>query len=338
MRALVYTAPRKLELQELPAPEVRPDEVLVRIRAVGVCGSDLDGFLGKSKKRVPPLVLGHEFSGEVVQVGAGVKDFHGGEMVAVYPLVFCGECRYCAAGRQQICPNRKVYGLDLHGGLAEYVSAPSKCLFRMPAGMSFAEGALVEPLATAIHAISRYADIQGATALVYGGGPIGTLVCWVAKYLGAERIAVVDINPKRLAKLKELGADWTVDGNDGDSVRAIPGWAGDRGVDLVVDAVGSSACRANAVACVSSGGMVVWIGLAGDMCEVDARTVVTREIEIKGSYAYGLKDFGRALSILAEGAFPATVFASDAQLEDGQAIFEELATGRSALMKAIFKL
>ncbi|PYV15073.1 MAG: hypothetical protein DMG21_16165 [Acidobacteria bacterium] len=123
MRALVYTAPRHLEIQDLPSPEPKPGEFLVRVRAAGVCGSDLDGFLGKSKKRVPPLVLGHEFSGEIVNSGNGAPDFCAGDRVAVFPLISCGQCSYCRSSRHHICPARRVYGLDFHGGLAECVSA-----------------------------------------------------------------------------------------------------------------------------------------------------------------------------------------------------------------------
>ena len=205
MKALVYTAPRRVELQELPEPPVNPNEVLVGIRAVGVCGSDLEGFLGRSKKRVPPLVLGHEFCGEIVKIGKDICGFRVGDAVAVYPLVTCGQCEYCKSQRHQICPARKVYGLDRHGALAEYVSAPEGCLFRIPPGMTFQEGALVEPLANALHVLERCPALEGKTGLVYGGGPIGLLVFWAAKHFGLRRVAVVDLNPRRLAIFEKLG-------------------------------------------------------------------------------------------------------------------------------------
>lgn len=337
MKALVYVAPRRVELRELPTPRVKSNDVLIRIRAVGVCGSDLDGFLGRSKKRVPPLVLGHEFSGEIVQVGPDVPGLRIGEAVAVYPLVTCGHCEYCKTNRHQICPTRRVYGLDFHGALAEYVSAPKQCLFRMPAGMSFLEGALVEPLANALHVLQSCSPVEGQTGLVYGAGPIGLFAFWVAKHFGARRVAAVDLNLNRLSILTKLGADLVVQASEQDPVKTILEWTEGRGVDFAVEAVGKSICRQNVIACTAPGGTAVWIGLGEDLCEIDGRAIVTREIKIKGSYAYGLEDFGRALSLLEQKTLPIRSFISEAKLDQGQAIFEELASGHSSLMKAIFE-
>src|SRR5690349_613775 len=133
MKALVYTAPRRLEMLELADPAPKDGEVLVRVRAAGVCGSDLHGFLGRSKKRVPPLILGHEFTGEVAGSKDSAWDIALGDAVAVYPIVSCGTCEYCASEREHLCPSRRVYGLDFHGGLAEYAAVPSRCLFPIPA-------------------------------------------------------------------------------------------------------------------------------------------------------------------------------------------------------------
>lgn len=338
MKALVYTAPRRLELQDLPEPPVKPNECRVRVRAAGVCGSDLDGFLGRSKKRVPPLVLGHEFSGEIVEIGREISDFRVGDSVAVYPLVTCGQCIYCRGGRNQICQNRKIYGLDFNGALAEYVSAPRQCLFRLPAGMSFVEGALVEPLANALHVMVNYPVVDGQTGLVYGAGPIGLFIFMVAKYLGARRLAVVDLNPHRLRILKELGADLVLDASERDPVESVLQWSEGRGVDFAVDAVGRPICRQNTLACTAPGGRIVWIGLGEDLCEIDGRVVVTRELEIKGSYAYGLQDFARSIAMIEQRVLPLTSFISESPLEQGQAVFEELASGNSSLMKSVFRI
>lgn len=337
MKALVYTAPRRVELQDLPEPPVRANECRVRVRAAGVCGSDLDGFLGRSKKRIPPLVLGHEFSGEIVETGREISDLQVGDAVAVYPLLACGQCVYCRSERHQICPNRKVYGLDFHGALAEYVSAPRQCLFRLPAGMSFLEGALVEPLANALHVMANFPAMEGKTGLIYGAGPIGLFVFLVAKHLGARRLAVVDLNPHRLAVLKSLGADLVIDASQQNPVEAILRWA-EGGVDFSVDAVGRSICRQNALACTAPGGKMVWIGLSEDLCEIDGRAIVTRELEIKGSYAYGLQDFARSIAMIAQRILPLDSFIYETTLEQGQAVFEELASGQSPLVKAVFRI
>jgi L-iditol 2-dehydrogenase len=323
---------------ELSLPQPKPGELLVRVRAAGVCGSDLDGFLGKSKKRVPPLILGHEFSGEVVTFENGAPEFRAGDRVAVFPLVACGECAYCRSARDHLCPARRVYGLDFHGGLAEYVSAPPACLFKLPDFISFVEGALVEPLANAVHVLGRLPPVKGRTGVVYGAGPIGALVCWMAKYVGAARIAVADVNPNRLAKMKDLGADLLIHGRNQDVVKEALDWTGGRGVDFAVDAVGHATCRRNVLAMMSPGSVAVWIGLGEDNCELDGRAIVTRELEVKGSYAYGLRDFAQALEILARRAFPVQQFVSERPLDTGQQIFEELAGGQSTLMKVIFRI
>lgn len=337
MKALVYTAPRTLEMQDLPSPHIGRGDALVRVRASGVCGSDLDGFLGRSKRRIPPLVLGHEFSGEIAQLGDEVPDFRVGDRVAVYPLVVCGQCRYCASGREQICPHRRVFGLDFHGGLAECVAAPRRSLFLLPEKLNFVEGALVEPLANALHVINSVPAVQDATGVIFGGGPIGMMVFWAARHFGARAVAVVEVNPHRVARLRQLGVDFVVDGSQ-DPVRSLFEWTHGSGADFAVDAVGKAKCRANTVQSLSPGGVAVWIGLSSDEAEIDGRTVVTREIEIKGSYAYSRDDFARAISFLTEGKLPVCDFVDERQLESGQSSFEALVTGDSSLMKIVFSI
>ncbi len=336
MKALVYTAPHHLEIQEPPEPAGDSLQCVVRVRASGICGSDLDGFLGKSKKRIPPLVLGHEFSGEVVADCEAARSLRQGQRVAVYPLVSCGHCRYCQTRRHHICPTRKVFGLDFDGGLAEFVSVPHKCLFPMPEHMSFVEGALVEPLANALHVLSRCESVQGATGVVFGGGLIGMFTLWAAKHAGAARVAVVDVNARRLRRLSALNPNLVVDASRMDPVSALMEWTGGAGVDFAIDATSNPETRAHSVRCLAPGGTAVWIGLSGDTAEVDARAIVTREIEIKGSYAYGFDDFGRALAILSEKTFPVDAVVSRAALDDGQAVFEDLAGGHTSLMKVVF--
>jgi L-iditol 2-dehydrogenase len=326
MKALVYTAPRRLELMALPQPGLQPGEVLVRIRAAGVCGSDLHGFLGRSKRRKPPLVLGHEFAGEV-----------DGERVAVYPIIGCGRCPYCAAGSDNLCPGRKVYGLDMNGGLEEYVAVPSNCLFHIAKDMSFIEGSLVEPLANAIHIVSRL-DVAGRTGLIYGAGPIGVLCALVAKQAGAAKLAVVDRNPHRLAKMAELGADLVVQAAEQDPVGTILNWTDGHGVHFAIDAVGNRACRQNAISVTASGGTVGCVGLEEEVCEIESRVLVVREIDLKGSYAYTRADFAAAITMLERKLLPWRSFIDEASLSEGQQVFDDLGNGRSAIIKAVFAL
>lgn len=338
MRALVYTAPHRVEMLDLTDPIPKAGEVLVRVRAAGVCGSDLHGFLGRSKKRVPPLVLGHEFSGEVVATGDGASGVQPGDAVAIYPIVSCGACEYCATEREHLCPARQVYGLDFHGGLAEFVTARAGCLFRIPPSLSFVEGSLVEPLANAVHVVKRCPGVPGRSVLVYGAGPIGMLCAFVAKQCGAGPVVVVDRNPHRLARMNELGADLTVDAAHGDPVPAILEWTGGRGVDFAIDAVGNTQCRQNCIACTASGGTIVCIGLEEEVCAVDTRSIVTRELDVRGAYAYSRLDFAEALSMLDRKLLPWQKLVTRTRLTQGQAIFDDLASGHSSILKAVFEI
>ncbi|MFN7998237.1 MAG: alcohol dehydrogenase catalytic domain-containing protein [Bryobacteraceae bacterium] len=338
MRALVYTAPRRLELLDLADPMPKPGEVLVRVRAAGVCGSDLHGFLGRSRKRVPPLVLGHEFSGELAGGTDGVGSVQRGEGVAIYPIVGCGSCAYCASEREHLCAARQVYGLDFNGALAEFVTAPANCVFRIPSSLSFVEASLVEPLANAIHVVRSCSDVKGRTGLVYGAGPIGMLCAFVAKQYGAEAVAVVDRNPHRLGGMKGLGTDLAVDTSEEDPVEAIMGWTQGHGVDFSIDAVGNAACRQNSISCTASGGTVMCIGLEDEVCTTDTRPIVTRELALKGTYAYSKSDFAEALSMLDRKLLPWEPLVTKTTLAHGQAVFEDLASGCSRILKAVFEI
>jgi len=338
MKALVYTAPRRLEMLELTDPVPKNGEVLVRVRATGVCGSDLHGFLGRSKKRVPPLILGHEFTGEVAASKDGDPGIAPGSAVAVYPIVSCGTCEYCASEREHLCLARRVYGLDFHGGLAEYAAVPRRCLFPIPASMSFVEGSLIEPLANAVHVVRRCPDVRGRTGLVYGAGPIGMLCAFVARQQGAKVIIVVDHNAHRLERLKELAADITIDSSQRDPVASLLEQTGGRGVDFAIDAVGNAECRQNCITCTASGCTVVCIGLEEEVCSVDTRPVVTREVDVRGAYAYSRSDFTEALSMLDRKLLPWSRLVTKTGLAQGQAIFDDLATGHSSILKAVFEI
>jgi threonine dehydrogenase-like Zn-dependent dehydrogenase len=336
MKALVYTGPRRLELQDLPVPRIAPHEALVRIRAVGVCGSDLFGYLGRSKRRVPPLILGHEFAGEVVEVGAACNGFRAGQAVAVYPLVTCGRCRHCQDNRHHICPDRRVYSLDFHGAMAEFVSVPHECLFRIPSGMSYLEGALVEPLANAIHVVEKCGPLVGAGGVIFGAGSIGLLIYWYARHLGADRLAVVDRNPHRIEVVKRMGADLVIDASKIDPVERVRIWTGGRGAEFTVDAVGVSLCRQQAIACSSMGSISVWIGLEDDQTELSCLPIVNREIDIRGSYAYSRQDFAKAITLLEQKLLPTDDFVTQVDLTQGREIFEQLIAPNCSMIKAVF--
>jgi len=335
MKALVYTEPMKLELLEISEPRLGTGDVFVRVQACGVCGSDLHGFRGTSRKRVPPLVLGHEFSGDVIERSNSTR-FDTGLMAAVYPLLCCGECRYCGSGHENLCPSRRVFGLDLHGGLAEFVAVPEECVFPLPSGMTHVEGTLVEPLANALHVVNRIPDVRGATGLIYGAGPIGLLSLFAAKEAGVARMAVVDRNQHRLRTALEFGAELAIDASQQDPVKVVQDWTDRYGVDFSVDAVGTDLCRHKTAACTAPAGTVVCIGLDQEICSVDTRPFVVRELDVRGAYAYTRREFAKALEILATRKFPYKAFVTTSNIHAGQRMFEELVEGQSTIVKAVF--
>jgi L-iditol 2-dehydrogenase len=336
MKALVYTRPMNVEVRDLDAPQLRDSDVLVRVRACGVCGSDLHGFRGNSSRRVPPLVLGHEFSGEIVENGNS-RRLRIGSQVAVYPLLCCGNCPYCSSGRENLCPSRRVFGLDLHGGLAEFVAVSEDCLFLLASGMSDIEGALVEPMANALHILSRIPNVRGSTGLIYGAGPIGLLSVYTAHEAGAARLVVVDRNPHRLQFARHFGADVVIDASKEDPVEVIRGSTPNgQGVDFAIEAVGTDTCRRNAITCTAAGGTVACVGLDQEICSVDTRPLVIREVDIRGVYAYTRKEFAAAIDILAAHRLDWEPWVTTANMDAGQRVFEELAGGQSPILKAVF--
>ena len=338
MKALVYLGPRQLEIRQLAVPEVGANEILLGVRATGICGSDQGGFLGRDKRRVPPLVLGHEFSGEILKVGTAVARAEPGVAVCVYPFATCGQCQYCLAEQHQRCAHRKLFGLHAPGAFAEYVSVPEECVFPMPDGMTYLEGALVEPLATALHSLERSPPVKGKVVLIFGAGPIGLLQYLVAKHSGAASVAIVEPNGYRRETAQRMGADLTVDPTEGDPVEAVREWTGGRGVDVAFDAAGSGLSREHAIAALAAGGTIVLVGLEDERSALNIRMIQAGELDLRGSYAYTRREFQTALSLLEQRVFPISQFVSEAPLESGPRIFEELTTGETCQIKVVLTM
>jgi len=339
MKALVYTEVRKLELQDWPDPQLERGEALVRVGGVGVCGSDVHGWLGHSRGRVPPLVLGHEMAGVVERVEDGGTTVKAGDHVAVYPLVGCGHCSYCAAGRECLCRRKKLLGMHVPGGFAEYLKAPAKNLYPIHARLSLAEGALVEPLANALHFVRAAQADRGASAIL-GAGAIGLLILEVARQMGLApdgRIAVVEVNPNRSAIARKHGAALTVNPKEPDAAARLDQFFGEDGCAVVFDAAGLSATRQMAMRLVRSEGVIVLAGLSEAETTLDFIEVIRREVRLAGVYAYGREEFQLAAKWMAEGRVNLDGLISEARLSDGQSIFEDLARPDSERVKVVLK-
>lgn len=338
MRALLLAAERQLALVSLPVPAIeRPDDVLVRVRAVGVCGSDLHGYLGHTGRRVPPLVMGHEATGEVVAVGPAVQTLRPGARVATNTVAACGQCRPCRAGRRALCEHRRILGMNAQGAYAEYVVWPESSLPELPDSLSYEAGALAEPLAVALHAVELAAIEPGAVVFIAGGGPIGVLAHALVRLKGAGQIIVSDLHPERLAAARAFGADIVIDGRSDDPAEVAREATGGSGVDVAIEAVGYGATARQTIAAVRNAGTVVWLGNSERRIEIDMQAVVTRELSIRGSYGMTGAEFERALELLAEGRLPvADIINRYASLEEGPALFDQL-LGSPATIKCVIR-
>jgi threonine dehydrogenase-like Zn-dependent dehydrogenase len=336
MKALVYTAQRKLEFLDWPDPEVESGGVLVRVRAVGVCGSDVHGWLGKSRGRTPPLILGHELAGEVAELSDPAAIKRTGGRVAVYPILGCNECRYCASGRENLCSRRRVLGLHVHGGFAEYLQVPDKNLYPLPANVDFVQGALVEPLACGLHMANLASRDQGPLAIL-GAGAIGLTALQAAYQMGFRKIAVVEISPFRAGMAKKLGAGLTVNPQDPTFFDVLRNFLGEEGCAVVLDAAGFSVTRQLALRLVRSGGLIVLAGLGEGETPLDCIEIVRREIRLVGSFAYNRQEFQEAVEWVAGGRLDTREWVSEAGLSDGQRLFEDLASPDSTRVKVVLK-
>lgn len=305
MKALLLTAPSRLEFVDVPEPEVGEDEVLVRVRACGICGSDVHGWDGSSGRRRPPLIMGHEAAGEIAQVGARVTRWRAGERVTFDSTVFCGRCEYCREGRVNLCEDREVIGVAppeyrRHGAFAEYVAVPERVLYRLPEGVSHEAGAMVEPVAVALHAVSRVALPVGAQVVVVGSGMIGLFVIQVLRHRGVRRIIAVDRAPERLAMAMRLGATDTVLAGTGEERSEIDQMTGGRGAEVAFEVVGAGVTLDLAIAVVRRGGAVVMVGNLAPRVDFALQAVVTRELTLAGTCS-SAGEYGEALALIASG-------------------------------------
>ncbi len=326
MKALVYLDWDKLEVRDVPEPAPKPGEVVVRVAAVGICGSELEGFASRSSRRTPPLIMGHEFCGEVTAVGGGTTGYRPGDRVVVNSVISCGRCQACREGQTHLCPEREVFGMKRPGGFAELCAVPVSTLLPLPEKVSPLQGALVEPLANGVHALSLVAQRLPETVLVIGAGTIGLMALQVAKAMGAFRLVAADTNEQRLEVAHALGAEPVFNPGRTDLVAAVREFTRGRGADVVIDAVGASTTRRQAVAASRPGGDVVWIGLHEDATELSGFDVVLGERRISGSYAVTPRDLQAAIGLFAHGKIEIAPWARPFPLTEGARVFRELVT------------
>ncbi len=335
MKALVYTQPRKVEYLDWPDPQLAHGDALVRIGAVSLCGSDVHGWLGHSRGRVPPLVLGHEMAGVVERV-EGAAPVEPGELVAVYPIIGCSRCSYCSSDQEYICRRRRVLGLHEAGGCAQYLKVPVRNLYPITDSMGMVLGSLVEPLSNALHFVSLAERDRGPCA-VLGAGPIGVLILQVAKGLGFPKIGAVEPNARRLELARKLGAHIAVNPKDPGAAEQLEKFFGEDGCHVVFDAAGFTPTRQLALRLVRSGGLIVLAGLGEAETSFDFIEVIRREVRVTGVYAYSRREFQQAIEWIADRRVVFEGWVSEADLQDGQRVFEELAGPDPQRIKVVLR-
>jgi alcohol dehydrogenase len=329
MKALVYTAPNEVTYRDEPSPSPARGEVLIRVERVGICGSDMHAYHGRDPRRVPPLILGHEIVGDIVE-GPG-----SGRRVTVNPLITCGACDYCREGRDNLCANRTMIGMTRAGGFAEWVTTAASSVIDVPPTMPARAAALTEPAATALHAIglarrSLVRPLADARVLVLGGGAIGLLAALLLQSEGVRSIALGETNPLRRAAAGGACGATVFDPAEGNGVA-------DASVDLVIDAVGARATRAAALAAVKPGGVVMHVGLADWASEIDMRKLTLAEVTLIGTYTYTTADLVATVAALERGAFGDLAWVEERPLAEGANAFRDLHEGRCAAAKVLLQ-
>ena len=329
MKALWYTGTNTMELREAPEPTRGNGDVVLRIDAVGICGSDMHAYHGHDPRRVPPMILGHEFAATVV-AGEGA-----GRRVTGNPLVTCGTCEFCVQGRNNLCANRTMIGMSRPGAFAERMTIPAGCLVELPDDLPAARAALTEPAATALHALNLSMralarPLPECSTLILGGGAIGMLAALLARHYGCRDLVVAETNVLRRASLERAVGCRTFDPRDGVPPR-------DGSVDYVIDAVGARTTRQAALAAVKPGGVVMHIGLMDWASEIDMRKLTLAEITLIGTYTYTTADLRATVRALAAGVFGDLAWVEERPLADGARAFADLDAGRTAAAKVVLR-
>ena len=341
MKALLLSEYKKLQIVDVSVPLPSPGEILVRVAACGICGSDVHGYDGSSGRRIPPIIMGHEAAGIVASVGAEVVGFQEGDRVTCDSTVYCGECLYCRRGKVNLCDRREVLGVSCGdyrraGAFAEFVSVPARIVYKLPASLSFTEAALLEAVSVALHAVSLAEIEPNSTGLVVGAGTIGLLVQQALLLAGCSRVFVSDIDTNRLELSKSIGATEVLhvgpDFRD-ELIHLTDGF----GVDIAVEAVGNNETVQAAINSVRKGGSVVLVGNISAEVTIPLQKVVTRQIRLQGSCA-SAGEYPHAIELMSAGEIKVKpLISAVAPLNDGPQWFNRLYQRDPGLLKIVLE-
>lgn len=342
MKALVLEAYNNLVYKDMPEPAIEDNEVLIQVKACGICGSDVHGMDGSSGRRHPPLIMGHEASGVIVRTGSGVANYSEGDRVTFDSTIYCGTCFYCNQGLINLCDNRRVLGVApveyrQHGAFAEYVAVPEHILYRLPDNLSFEQAAMVEPVSIAFHAVTLTPVSLNDTAVVIGSGMVGIFVIQALRAAGCGTIIAVDLEQNKLDLALELGADFGLLADQTDVPEEVRKMTNGRGADIAVEVVGNTTAVNIAVSSLRKGGAMTIVGNLAATVDFPLQEVVTRQISIAGSCS-SCGEYPACLDMIARGTINVDALISNIEpLADGAEWFKRLYAQERGLMKVILQ-
>jgi L-iditol 2-dehydrogenase len=342
MKALLLSAYNQLDIVETSKPEPRHDELLIRISACGICGSDVHGYDGSTGRRIPPIIMGHEAAGFVESVGREVSGFRSGDRVTFDSTIFCGKCFYCSRGQVNLCDHREVIGVSTPnfrrmGAFAEYVTVPARAAYHLPDNLSFVHAALIEAVSVAVHAVSITPIALNDAIVVVGAGMIGLLTLQAALRAGAGRTIVLDIDDSRLEMARSLGASHTVNSSGSSTVDDLRALTDGRGADAAFECVGASATARLAIDGVRKGGAVTLVGNISPKIELGLQSVVTRQIRLQGSCA-SAGEYTASMALMSQEAIKVEpLISAVVPLQDGPAWFQRLYDREPGLLKVVLQ-
>jgi L-iditol 2-dehydrogenase len=342
MKALLLKEYMRFACEDVPLPEPGPDEVLVAVKACGICGSDVHGMDGSTGRRRPPIIMGHEAAGIIAQKGRGVADWAPGDRVTFDSTIYCGRCEFCRRGWINLCDNRRVLGVSCedyrrNGAFAEFVAVPQHILYRLPEGLTFEQAALVEPFAIALHAVRRSPPALNDTVVVVGAGMIGLALVQALRQTGCGRLIAIDVAPDRLALAAGHGATHTINSAATNALEVLHDLTHGRGADVAFEAVGVAPTVELALRSLRKGGAVTLVGNVAPQVEFPLQIAVTRELTVRGSCA-SQGEYPACLEMLARGALSASALISaTAPLAEGAAWFDRLYRKEAGLLKVVLR-
>lgn len=332
----VMTNPGEIVFREVPVPEIKDDQVLVKIMNIGICGSDIHVYHGKHPFTKYPVTQGHEVSGEVIKVGKNVAQFKTGQKVTIEPQVYCGHCYPCRHGKYNLCEELKVMGFQTTGTASEYFAVDASKVTPIPEDMSYEEGAMIEPLAVAVHAVKQMGDVSGMNIAVLGAGPIGNLVAQTAKGMGAAKVMITDISDLRLEKAKECGVDVCVNTKNTDFGEAMIDAFGPDKADVIYDCAGNNITMGQAIKYARKGSKIVLVAVFAKMATVDLAVLNDHELDLDTTMMYRHEDYVDAIRLVSEGKIQLKpLMSKHFAFKDYQAGYEYIDNNRETTMKVL---